>query len=132
MSDDQRRRLSVRGHRLGRARLRTLARLVTLDTILRWHRQLVAKKWTYQRHSRGRASVLLEIQQLVIRMADENPTWGYTRIQGALKVVGHRVGRLTIAQILKAYGRPPVPARPTSWQTFLRAHWAPLPGRISL
>jgi putative transposase len=57
-------------------------------------------------------------------MATENPTWGYTRIQGALKNVGHRVGRSTIARILKARGLPPVPERPTSWQTFVRAHWA--------
>src|SRR5215510_3218220 len=56
-------------------------------------------------------------------MAEDNPTWGYTRIQGALKNLGHRVGRSTIARILKAHGLPPVPQRPTSWQTFLRAHW---------
>ena len=65
---------------------------------------------------------------LVVRMAEENPTWGYTRIQGALKNVGHRVGRSTIARILKAHGLPPVPARPTSWQTFLRAHWGAMAG----
>jgi hypothetical protein len=76
--------LAVLGHRLGRARLRTLASLATPDTILRWHRRLVARKWTIPRHSRGRAGVLLEIQQLVVRMVDENPTWGYSRIQGAL------------------------------------------------
>ena len=52
------------------------------------------------------------------------PPWGYTRIQGALKDVGHRVGRSTIARILKAHGLPPVPGRSTSWQTFLRAHWS--------
>src|ERR1700756_3135797 len=61
-------------------------------------------------------------------MAAENPTWGYTRIQGALKNVGHRVGRSTIARILKAHGVPPVPARPSSWQTFLRAHWGAIAG----
>jgi transposase InsO family protein len=66
--------------------------------------------------------VLVEIRRLVVRMAEDNPTWGYTRIQGALKNVGHRVGRSTIARILKAHGLPPVPERPTSWQTFLRAH----------
>jgi transposase InsO family protein len=55
-------------------------------------------------------------------MAEDNPTWGYTRIQGALKNVRHRVGRSTIARILKARGLPPVPERPTSWRTFLRAH----------
>src|SRR5687767_9609914 len=99
-TDDQRRRLAVLGLRLGRARLRTVANLVTPDTILRWHRQLVARKWTYPRHARGRAGVLRESQQLVVRMAKENPTWGYTRIQGALQVIGHRVGRSTIARIL--------------------------------
>jgi transposase InsO family protein len=61
-------------------------------------------------------------------MADENPTWGYTRIQGALNNVGHRVGRSTIARILKAHGLAPVPARPTSLQTFLRAHWGAVAG----
>ena len=61
-------------------------------------------------------------------MAEENPTWGYTRIQGALKNVGHRVGRSTIARILKAHGLAPVPERPTSWQTFLRAHWGAIAG----
>jgi transposase InsO family protein len=61
-------------------------------------------------------------------MASENPTWGYTRIQGALKNVGHRVGRSTIARRLKVAGVPPVPERPTSWQTFLRAHWGVIAG----
>ena len=69
-----------------------------------------------------------EIQRLVVRMATENPTWGYTRIQGALKNVGHRVGRSTVRRILKAAGFPPVPQRPTSWHTFLKAHWGVLAG----
>jgi hypothetical protein len=56
-------------------------------------------------------------------MAAENPSWGYTRIQGALKNLGHRVARSTIAAILKQQGIPPSDERPTSWQTFLRAHW---------
>jgi putative transposase len=67
--------------------------------------------------------VLVEIRQLVVRMATDNPTWAYTRIQGALENVGHHVGRTTIRRILKAAGQPPVPGRPTSWQTFLKAHW---------
>ena len=128
LTDDQRRRLAVLGYRLGRARLQGVASLVTPDTILRWHRRLVAHKWTYPRRARGRAGVLRAIQALVVRMAEENPTWGYTRIQGALKVVGHRVGRTTIARILKRHGLPPVPERPTSWQTFLRAHWGAVAG----
>jgi len=61
-------------------------------------------------------------------MADENPGWGYTRIQGALMNVGHRVGRSTIRRVLKAAGLPPVPQRPTSWQTFLKAHWGMIAG----
>src|SRR6187549_1916882 len=81
-----------------------------------------ARKWTYARRP-GRRGVVLAIRRLVVRMAEENPTWGYTRIQGALKNVGPRVGRSTIRRILKAAGVPPVPQRPTSWQTFLTAHW---------
>jgi putative transposase len=122
LTDEDRRRLAVRAHRLGRQRLPQIATLVTPDTLLRWHRQLIARKWTYATRP-GRRGVLAEIRRLVVRMATENPTWGYTRIQGALKNVGHRVGRSTIARILKAHGLPPVPERPTSWQTFLRAHW---------
>jgi hypothetical protein len=76
----------------------------------------------------GRRGVLLEIQRLVVGMAEENPTWGCTRIQGALKNAGHRVGRSTIRRILKAAGLPPVPQRLTSWQTFLRAHWGAIAG----
>ena len=72
--------------------------------------------------------MLAEIRRLVVRMAKENPTWGYTRILGALKNVGHRVGRSTIARILKAQGIPPVPERPTSWQTFVQAHWGAIGG----
>ena len=72
--------------------------------------------------------MLTEIRRLTVRMAEENPTWGYTRIRGALKNVGHRVGRSTIARILKVAGVPPQPERPTSWQTFLRAHWGVIAG----
>src|SRR6478672_9721936 len=122
LTDDERRRLAVHGHRVGRRRLRQIATIVTPDTILRWHRQLIARKWTYATRL-GRRGILAEIQRLVVRIAEENPTRGYTRSQGALKNVGHRVGRSTIARILKRHGLPPVPERPTSWQTFLRAHW---------
>ena len=113
---------------MGRRVLREIATVVTPDTLLRWHRQLVSRKWTYTKRPSSRRDVLAEIRHLVVRMAEENPTWGYTRIQGALKNVGHRVGRSTIARILKAHGLPPVPERPTSWQTFLRAHWGAIAG----
>lgn len=107
LDDAQRRRLAVLGRRLGRGVLREVATLVTPETILRWHRELVARKWTYVRRRPGRPGVLTEIRRLVVRMATENPNWGYTRIQGALKNVGHRVARSTIASILKAEGIPP-------------------------
>jgi hypothetical protein len=128
LSDDDRRRLAVRAYRLGRRRLREIATIVTPDTLLRWHRQLIARKWTYAKPASSRRGVLAEIRRLVVRMAEENPTWGYTRIQGALKNVGHLVGRSTIARLLKAQGLPPVLERPTSWQTFLRAHWGAIAG----
>src|SRR5215213_6273628 len=122
LTDDDRRRLAARAYRVGRAALREIATIATPDTLLRWHRQLIARKWAYASRPRRRG-ILLEIRPLVVRMAEENPTWGYTRIQGALKNVGHRVGRSTIRRILKAHGVAPLPGRPTSWQTFLRAHW---------
>jgi transposase len=128
LSDDERRRLAVRGHQVGRRRLCGIAAIVTPDTILRWHRQLIARKWTYAKRRGGRPGVVAEIRRLVVRMAEDNPTWGYTRILGALKNVGHRVSRSSIARILKAHGIPPVPERPTSWQTFLHAHWGAIAG----
>ena len=85
-------------------------------------RMIIARKWTYAKQGQTRRRVVAEIRQLVRRMAEENPRWGYTRIQGALKNLGHRVGRSTIARILRTDGIPPVPERPTSWQTFLWAH----------
>jgi putative transposase len=128
LTDAERRRLAVQGHRLGRRRLQDVATIVTPDTILRWHRQLIVRKWTYAKKRGGRPGVLAEIRRLVVRMAEENPTWGYTRIVGALKNVGHRVSRSSIARILTAQGIPPVPERLTSWQTFLRAHWGAIAG----
>ena len=124
--DRQRRRLAVLGHRLRRRALHEFATIVTPDTILRWHRELVARKWTYARQRPGRHGVRREIRRLVIRMATDNPSWGYTRIEGALKNVGHRVARSTISRILKAEGMPPSGERPTTSRTFLSAHWPAL------
>ena len=99
---------------------------MTPDTILPWHRELVARKWTY-RVGHGRpAGLQAHLRALVIRMATENPTWGYTRIQGALKNLGHRVGRPTIARILRAEGIPPGRQRPMTWSMVLQAHWPAL------
>lgn len=128
LTDDERRRLAVRGQSLGRRVLRQVATIVTPDTLLRWHRRLIAQKWTYANRRPRRAGVMREIRRLVGRMAEENPTWGYTRIRGALKNLGHRVARSTIAAILKEQGISPAPDRPTSWRTFLRAHWGTIVG----
>src|SRR5499433_873315 len=123
LHDDQRCRQAVKGHRLRRRVLRQGTSIVTPDTILRWHRRLIAEKWSYARKRPGRPRVMKTIARLIVRMATENPTWGYSRIQGALKNLDHRVARSTIARVLKQQGIPPAPERPTSWRTFLRANW---------
>jgi hypothetical protein len=100
--------------------------VVTPETILRWHRELIARKWTYGARRLGRPGVQGEIRRLVVLMALENPSWGYTRIQEALENLGHRVWRATVARLLKTQGIPPSGERPMQWRTFLRAHWSAL------
>jgi transposase InsO family protein len=123
LTDDQRRRLAAKGQRLGRQVLTQVATIVTPDTILRWYRRLIAQKWTSECRRPGRPGLMKEIASLIVRMATDNPTWGYGRIQGALKNLDHRVARSTVAKILKDNGISPAPGRPSSWRTFLRAHW---------
>jgi len=87
LSDDQRRLLAVKGKALGRKTIMELTTIVTPDTILRWHRRLIAEKWDYsdrRHHAPGRPRVPDVVVQLVLRMAKENPTWGYDRIQRVL------------------------------------------------
>jgi hypothetical protein len=108
LTDDQRRRLAAKGRRLGRRVLRQVATIVTSDTILRWHRQLIARKWTFEPKPAGRPWIMHEIS-LIVRMVTENPAWGYPRIQGALKNLGHGVARSTIATVLKNHGFSPAP-----------------------
>ena len=122
LTDSQRRRLAAKGKGLGRRLLQRVATIVTPDTILRWHRRLVAAKWTYANRRIGRPGVMLEIRGLVVRFARDNSGWGYCRIQGALRNLGHRVSDSTIANIMKEHGLKPAPDRPTSWRTFLRSH----------
>jgi putative transposase len=125
-TDAERRRLARKAYLLGRKVLNELETLVTPDTLLRWHRQLVALKWTYiQRRGPGRPRTMNTIVDLIVRMAHENPSWGYTRIRSALANLGHQVGRGTIANILREHGIEPAPERDrhTGWSTFLKAHW---------
>ena len=100
-------------------------RLVTPGTVLRWHRRLVTKKWTYPNHT-GRPPVSAEISALIEQLATENSTWGYQRIQGELLKLGHRVGASTIRRVLKTLHIPPVPTRhtDTTWRQFLHAQAA--------
>ena len=128
LTDDQRRVLAVKGKALGRKTLMELTTIVTPNTILRWHRRLIAKKWDYserRNNAPGRPRVPDDVVRLVLRMAAENPTWGYDRIQGALANLGHEVSDTTVGNILKAHGIEPAPdrKRQTTWKTFLKAHW---------
>jgi putative transposase len=104
-----------------------VAGIVTPDTILRWHRELVARHWDYshRRKSVGRPPVAQEIVELVLRMAKGNPTWGYDRIQGALSNLGHVISSTAVASILKAHGIEPAPnrKRQSTWKAFFQAHW---------
>lgn len=127
LNDDQRRRLAVQGKILGRKLLGAIGCLFTPDTILRWHRLLVAEKWdhSHKRNHVGRPATSQEVVNLILQLARDNPTWGYDRIADALANLGHRVSDQTVGNILKAHGIEPTPERKrtTTWATFLKAHW---------
>jgi len=95
--------------------------LVSPQTLLRWHRELIARKWTYRRRSPGRPPLDPAIRELVLRLGRENPSWGCVRIQGELRKLGIRVGATTIRAILRRSGFGPAPRRGPSWSEFLRA-----------
>jgi putative transposase len=128
-TDAERALLARKAKAVGRKALLTLDTIVSPDTLLRWHRRLIADKWNYvSRRGPGRPGVMREISDLIVRMAQDNPDWGYTRIQGALANLRHRVGRGTVANVLKRNGIEPAPERGkhTKWSTFLEAHWEAL------
>src|SRR5262252_1791852 len=127
-SDAERRLLARHAKAIGRKKLFELDPIVSPDTLLRWHRQLIAMKWTFVRRRPGRPRMMKALEELIVRMAGENPRWGYTRIRGALSNLGHQVARGTVANVLKREGMDPAPTRGTRtpWSVFLKAHWRAL------
>src|SRR5215468_2934089 len=128
LTDTERRRLAALAHPLGRQRLQKVATLVTPETLLRWYKRLIAQKFDGSTHHRqlGRPRVAEEIEQLVIRMAEENATWGYRRIQGALANLGHQIDKITVRNILRRHHLEPAPQRGKGgmgWAQFLKLHW---------
>jgi transposase InsO family protein len=126
LNDDQRRRLAAKAKGLGRKILAEVATIVTPETLLAWHRKLIAQKYDGSGKRRpGRPRSSGEIEALVVRMAEENRDWGYRRIQGALSNLGHEIARSTIAEILERHGIEPAPerSRKTTWKEFLSRHW---------
>ncbi len=131
LTDEQRRRLAAKGKRLGRKTLNRVATIVTPDTIMRWHRRLIALKWTFEAKRVGRPGIMRTIAGLIVRIAQENSGWGYCRIQGELRKLGHRVAPSKISKVLKDNGIKPAPDRPSSWKTFLQAHWGEIAGTVT-
>jgi putative transposase len=127
-TDTERRRLAALAHPLGRKRLKELATLVTPETLLRWYRHFIAQKFdgSPQRRPLGRPRVAEEVEQLVVRMAEENPRWGYRRLQGALANLGHQIDKITVRNILRRHHMEPAPQRRKAgmrWGQFLKMHW---------
>src|SRR5258705_4789598 len=122
-TDAQRRRLARKAKPLGRRQLHEISPIVTPDTLLRWYREHVARKYDGSaRRGPGRPRIAGEIQSLILEMASDNPRWG-TPGSRALANLGYTVGRNTIKRVLAENGIDPAGRRPTSWKTFLRAHW---------
>ncbi len=97
--------------------------LVRPETLLRWHRRMVARRWTYPHRCPGRPPIGREVRELVLRVARENPSWGYLRIVGELRKLGVAVSATSVRNILAGAGLPPAPRRDSqSWRSFLRAH----------
>jgi transposase InsO family protein len=126
-TDTERRLLAEKCKPLGRKRLALVASLATPETILRWYREKVAAKYdgTSRRRGPGRPRSRGDAVEQLLTMARENPSWGYTRLRGALQNLGLDLGRSTIQRILAEHGIEPAPARGRTlpWKTFLKSHW---------
>ena len=132
LSDAERATLAEIGHRLGRRILGEVANVARPDTILAWYRKLVARKFdgSKARRSPGRPRIKPEVEQLIVRMAQENHDWGYDRIVGALANLGYKVCDQTVGNVLQRHALPPAPERKrtTTWAAFIRIHLALLAG----
>ena len=132
LSDSERRTLAEIGKRLGRKLLSEVACVAKPETILDWYRRLIARKFDGSKHRSypGRPRVSPEVEALIVRMAEENGTWGYDRIAGALANLGHQVSDQTVGNVLKRHGIPTAPKRSqsTAWKDFIAAHMAVLAG----
>ena len=126
LTDDERITLAEIGRRLGRKALAEVAQIVRPETILAWHRKLVAKKFdgAKNRSTLGRPTTLKSLEDLVLQMARENRTWGYKRIAGALGNLGHKISRESVANILRRHGLAPAPERGKRmlWKDFIQSH----------
>jgi len=132
LSDAERVTLGKIGHRLGRKVLGEVANVARPDTILAWYRTLVARKFdgSQARRSPGRPRIKREVEQLIVRMAEENRDWGYDRIAGAMANLGYKVCDQTVGNVLRRHALPPAPERrrTTTWSAFIRIHLALLAG----
>src|SRR5215475_14431659 len=126
LTDGERRTLAEIGRKLGKQTLKEIATIVTPDTILAWHRRLVAQKFdgSPQRKAPGRPKIDPVLEALIVRMAQDNRSWGYDRIAGALANLGYTISDQTVGNILKRHGTPPAPERKTTTtsQEFIRSH----------
>src|SRR5215468_2929267 len=126
LSEEEKTTLAEIAHRLRRKALEEVAGAAQPDTILGWYRRLIANKFDGSRFRKrvGRPRVAEEIERLVVRMANENPSWGYDRIVGALANLGHRLSVQTVGNILRRHGLSPAPKRKqtVSWKDFIRSH----------
>src|SRR5919197_1755778 len=126
LTDAERQTLAAIGKKLGKQALEQVATIVKPDTILAWHRKLVAQKFdgSHQRKAPGRPMIDQEREALVVRMAKENRSWGYDRIVGALANLGYTISDQTVGNILKRHGIPPASERKTTttWKEFIRTH----------
>jgi transposase len=124
-SDAEKATLAEIAHRLGRKALEELSAVAKPDTLLAWYRKLIANKFDGSkfRKSRGRPRVDEETERLVVQMAKENPSWGYDRIVGALKNLGHQLSDQTVGNILRRHGFSPAPKRKQaiSWKDSIRS-----------